>query len=50
LSGVLVEGDSGTTAIFLESFVLALVSHPDAQRRAQQEIDGVVRLERTPTL
>ncbi|KAF9024669.1 cytochrome P450 [Hymenopellis radicata] len=50
LAGVLVEGGSGTSAIFLKSFILALISYPEAQRKAQEEIDAIVGHERTPLL
>ncbi|KAF9023921.1 cytochrome P450, partial [Hymenopellis radicata] len=50
LAGVLVEGGASTTASFLLCLVLALVSYPETQRKAQEEIDRVVGHDRTPTL
>jgi len=31
------------------SFVVAILLHPDVQKRAQQELDAVTRRERLPT-
>ncbi|KAJ7677851.1 cytochrome P450 [Mycena polygramma] len=50
LSGVLIETGSETTSAYLQSLVLALVAYPDAQRKAQEEIDRVVGEHRMPTL
>jgi cytochrome P450 len=38
-----------TTAGTLVAFVLAMVTQPDAQRKAQEELDRVVGKERSPT-
>ncbi|KAF9024651.1 cytochrome P450 [Hymenopellis radicata] len=50
LAGALIEAGSGTSAIFLMSLILALISYPEVQRKAQEEIDTIVGHERTPTL
>lgn len=47
--GTLFEAGSGTTAAAMMSFVLAMVHHPDWQRRVQGEIDRVVGDDRIPT-
>lgn len=38
-----------TTAGTLIAFVLAMVTHPEAQFKAQEELDRVVGMERSPT-
>ncbi|KAJ6569165.1 cytochrome P450 [Mycena capillaripes] len=48
--GALLETGSETTSSYLQSLVLALVAHPDAQRNAQEEMDRVVGDHRVPTL
>ncbi|KAJ6569170.1 cytochrome P450 [Mycena capillaripes] len=48
--GALLETGSETTSSYLQSLVLALVAHPDAQRKAQEEMDRVVGDHRMPTL
>ncbi|EJD48900.1 cytochrome P450, partial [Auricularia subglabra TFB-10046 SS5] len=50
LGGVLLEGGSDTTSSYLQTLVLALISYPDVQRKAQEEIDRVVGRDRAPTL
>ncbi|KAJ6516924.1 cytochrome P450 [Mycena vitilis] len=50
LSGALIETGSDTTSAYLQSLVLALVAYPEAQRKAQEEIDRVVGQHRMPTL
>ncbi|KAK7016901.1 putative cytochrome P450, partial [Favolaschia claudopus] len=50
LGGVLIEGSSDTTALYTRSLILALVAYPDAQQKAQEEIDRVVGEDRMPTL
>ncbi|KAK7052033.1 putative cytochrome P450 [Favolaschia claudopus] len=50
LGGILMEGGSDTTSSYLQSLILALVAYPDAQRKAQEEIDHVVGSLRMPTL
>ncbi|KAG1733011.1 cytochrome P450 [Suillus paluster] len=42
-------GSYETTTSTLMAFVLAMVSYPDVQRRAQMEIDSVVGRDRLPT-
>ncbi|KAF2444949.1 cytochrome P450 [Karstenula rhodostoma CBS 690.94] len=48
IAGVLVEAGADTTAVASLIFILAMVAHPDVQRRAQVEVDGVFG-ERMPT-
>jgi len=50
LGGALIEGGSDTTSSFLQSLILALIAYPEAQRKAQEEIDLVVGEHRMPTL
>ncbi|KAJ7613215.1 cytochrome P450 [Roridomyces roridus] len=50
LAGALVEGGSETTSAYLNSFILCLVAFPEAQRKAQDEMDRVVGKDRLPTL
>ncbi|KAK7052036.1 putative cytochrome P450 [Favolaschia claudopus] len=50
LGGALIEAGSDTTALYLKSLILALVAYPDAQQKAQEEIDRVVGEHRMPTL
>ncbi|KAJ7621360.1 cytochrome P450 [Roridomyces roridus] len=50
LGGILIEGGSDTTSAFLQTLVLALTAYPDAQRKAQEEMDRVVGSQRLPTL
>lgn len=49
LGGSLIEGGSDTTSAWLQSLVLALVAFPEAQKKAQDEIDEVVGNDRAPT-
>lgn len=49
IGGILLEGGSDTTSTYLQSFVLALIAFPDAQRKAQEEIDRVIGHDRSPT-
>ncbi|EIN10090.1 cytochrome P450, partial [Punctularia strigosozonata HHB-11173 SS5] len=50
LGGTLIEGGSDTTSYSLQSLVLALTAFPEAQRKAQEEIDRVVGSDRMPNL
>ncbi|KAJ7607185.1 cytochrome P450 [Roridomyces roridus] len=50
LGGVLIEGGSDTTSSFLQTLILALTAYPEAQKKAQEEIDRVVGPHRMPTL
>lgn len=50
LGGVLIEGGSDTTSSFIQTLLLALTVFPEAQRKAQEEIDRVVGLDRLPGL
>ncbi|CAE6457751.1 unnamed protein product [Rhizoctonia solani] len=49
LGGVMIEGGSDTTSSWLQSLVLALAAFPEAQKKAQDEIDKVVGTDRMPT-
>ncbi len=44
------EGGSDSTSIYLQSFILMLVAHPDVQAKARAEIDSVVGLDRLPDI
>ncbi|KAL7908167.1 cytochrome P450 [Trichoderma velutinum] len=46
--GTMFEAGAGTTAAAMMSFVLAMVHHPEWQRRLHQEIDDVVGNSRLP--
>ncbi|CAL1705110.1 unnamed protein product [Somion occarium] len=50
LGGTLLMAGSDTTAVFLRWFVACMVTHPDVQMRAQQEIDEIIGLDRSPVL
>ncbi|KAJ7040944.1 cytochrome P450 [Mycena alexandri] len=50
LPGVIIETGSETTTAYLQTLVLALVAYPEAQRKAQEEMDRVVGDDRMPTL
>lgn len=50
LGGVLIEGGSDTTANFLQATVLILTAFPEAQRKAQEEIDRVIGDQRMPVM
>ena len=50
LGGVLLEGGSDTTSSYLKSLHLALTAHPDAQRKAHEELYRVVGNDRLPRL
>ena len=39
-----------TSASYLQSFLLAILTYPECQRTAQEEIDRVVGPDRMPTL
>lgn len=41
LGGFLMEGGSDTMAMAFEVFILAMAAHPEAQKRAQEEVDRV---------
>ena len=49
LGGTVTEGGSDTSASIITAFVQAMVAHPDVQRKAQAQIDGVVGEDRSPT-
>jgi cytochrome P450 len=46
----MLEAGSDTTSVFFQHLLLALANHPEVQRKAQEEIDAVVGLERLPEL
>ena len=48
LGGALIEGGSDTTSSFTNAMVLAVTAFPDAQRKAQEELDRVVGSDRAP--
>ncbi|QRV90269.1 cytochrome P450 family protein [Ceratobasidium sp. AG-Ba] len=48
LGGALIEGGGGTSASWIKSLILAMVTCPDAQRKAQEELDMVVGKDRMP--
>lgn len=48
LAGVTIKGGSDTSATGLTNFVLAMVTHPDIQKRAQAEIDREIPSDRIP--
>lgn len=50
LSGSLLEAGSDTTASILVGFIQAMMSFPDVQKRAQEEIDKIVGPDRLPTM
>ncbi|KAK6995986.1 putative cytochrome P450 [Favolaschia claudopus] len=50
LGSSLQETGAETTSSFLQGLVLALVAHPEAQKKAQEEIDSIVGAQRMPTL
>ncbi|KAK7191294.1 hypothetical protein DPSP01_008364 [Paraphaeosphaeria sporulosa] len=41
IAGFLIEAGADTTAVASLIFILAVAAHPDVQRRAQEEVDGV---------
>lgn len=47
---LLMDGGIETTTAFIQNIALALVSYPDCQLKAQEEIDRVVGSARMPTL
>ena len=50
LGGVLIEGGADTTTYFLQSLILCLAAHPEVQKTAREEMDGVVDESRMPTM
>jgi cytochrome P450 family 619 len=48
LAGVATKGGSDTSASVLASFVQAMVTWPEVQRKAQAEIDAVISEDRVP--
>lgn len=50
ISGSLLEAGSDTTASTLYAFIQALLVWPEVQRKAQEDIDRVVGLDRLPTM
>jgi hypothetical protein len=49
IAGDIIEAGSNTTSDELIGFLMAMVTHPDVQRRAKEEIDAVVGPHRLPT-
>nr|ALC79551.1 P450 monooxygenase [Ascochyta rabiei] len=49
IGGVLMEGGSDTTSSTLLSFLLALVKYPRVLRKAQEEVDRVCGVQRSPS-
>lgn len=50
IGGNLIEGGADTTSAFLQTLILALVNFPNAQARAQEELDNIIGDERSPQL
>ncbi|KAI1384394.1 putative cytochrome P450 [Hypoxylon trugodes] len=50
MAGDIVEAGSSTTSDELVGFLMAMVTHPDIQRRAQEELDSVVGTDRLPKI
>ncbi|KAL0953162.1 hypothetical protein HGRIS_004424 [Hohenbuehelia grisea] len=48
--GAIMDAGSETSASFLQNFVQLLANYPECQRRAQEEIEGVVGSQRMPTV
>ena len=44
------EGGADTTSFFLRTLILLLVAFPNAQKKAQIEIDTVIGMKRAPVL
>ncbi|KAF8599139.1 cytochrome P450 [Ceratobasidium sp. AG-I] len=49
LGDVMIEGGSETTSSWFQSLVLAMAAFPEAQKKAQAELDRVVGSDRVPT-
>ncbi|KIM35572.1 hypothetical protein M413DRAFT_32429 [Hebeloma cylindrosporum] len=47
---VMIAAGSDTTSVFIQSLILFLQVHPEVQRKAQQEIDSVIGLDRMPVM
>ncbi|KAL4784112.1 cytochrome P450 [Aspergillus varians] len=50
LGGILMEAGSDTTSSTLLSFLLAVLENPTALKRAQEDVDRVCGVERSPTM
>lgn len=50
MCSALMEGGSDSTSIYLQSFILMLVAHPEVQAKARAEIDSLVGLDRLPDI
>lgn len=48
ICGFLIEGGADTTVMALETFILAMATHPEVQKQAQEEVDSVFGPERMP--
>jgi cytochrome P450 len=44
------DAGSETTASYLQSLILTMVTYPEAQKRAHEEMDRIVGQHRMPTL
>ena len=44
------EAGSDTTSSYLNTLILGILAFPDAQRKAQEEVDSVVGFDRLPTV
>ncbi|KAJ9191323.1 hypothetical protein DTO164E3_6131 [Paecilomyces variotii] len=49
LGGVLMDAGGETASSYIQSFVLAMLNFPDAQRKAQEEIDAIIGDSRFPS-
>lgn len=49
LGATLIEAGAETTSSLLDHFIQCVATHPDVQRRAQEEIDAVIGPSRVPT-
>ncbi|PPQ77485.1 LOW QUALITY PROTEIN: hypothetical protein CVT25_011355 [Psilocybe cyanescens] len=50
IAATIYSGAADTTSSAMGTFFYAMVMHPEAQRKAQEEIDNVVGMDRLPTL
>ncbi|KAG9015639.1 hypothetical protein FRB90_004646 [Tulasnella sp. 427] len=50
LGEALVEPGSDSTKVYLQNMILLLLTHPEVQMKAQEELDRVVGIDRLPTL
>ncbi|QRW09775.1 cytochrome P450 family protein [Ceratobasidium sp. AG-Ba] len=50
LGGAIIEGAAGTSAAWIKVLVMAMVTHPNAQRKAHEELDRIIGSARMPLL